>query len=206
MIQLDPSKDWGPPLHELTRICNAVGCKVVLSHELHDGTRAYEIECPGHQAKVNLLATLAEYDARDPDIILIGEKIASAAGGEPEDIAALVQKFVQANVRFLPEPRGKFQPTGRTLALGVGDCDCSARATMALLRAAGLRAGLQTLGTPPRHVAAAVQLGGSWRWLDTSIAALPGEHPVAAAKRLGLTVRSDITGEGQLGQQGDKER
>jgi hypothetical protein len=180
------------------RIARHSGCVIEIGEQLHDGTRSYEVKCPSHAAKVQLLANLAEYDSRDPEIVRLSEKIASVGNGEPEKIAALVHAFVRDGVAHLPEPREKFQPTGRTLALGIGDCDDTARAVYALAKGAGLRPALLTLGDPPRHVAAGIQLGGVWRWADASLPARFGEHPIAAAKRLGLKVREDL----QMGQAG----
>lgn len=200
MIDTRSDRDWGPDPTTLTQIARRSGCVVELAQTLHDGTRAYELSCPSHAAKVQLLANLAEYDSKDPEIIRLSEKLAALGNGDQERIAAIVHAFVRDGVAHTLEPREKFQPTGRTLALGIADCDDSARAIYALAKGAGLRPGLLTLGDPPRHVAAAVQLGGVWRWMDASLAANFGEHPIAAAKRLGIKVRQDLT---QLGQASD---
>ena len=196
MIDTSTDRDWGPDPNTLAVIARRCGCVVQLGRTLHDGSMAYELQCPSHEAKVRLLAALADYDSKHPEIMRLAEKLAASANGEPWAVAQTIHAFVRDGVRHTPEPREKFQPTGRTLALGIGDCDDTARAVMALLKAAGLRGGLLTLGKPPRHVSAAVQLGGGWRWLDASLAARAGEHPLAAAKRLGLKVRQDLT---QLG-------
>jgi transglutaminase-like putative cysteine protease len=195
---IDPYKDWGPDPGTLAQIARRSGCVVELAHELHDGTRAYELKCPSHAAKVQLLANLADFDAKDPDIMRLAERLASIADGDPERTAAIVHAFVRDGVRFVSEPREKFQPTGRTLSLGIADCDDSARAVYALAKGAGLRPSLMTLGDPPRHVSAAIQLGGNWRWADASLAAYLGEHPIAAAKRLGLKVRGELADLGQV--------
>ncbi len=202
MIDTSTDRDWGPDPNTLAVIARRCGCVVQLSQTLHDGSMAYELRCPSHEAKVRLLAALADYDSKHPEIIRLAEKLAASADGQPWQIAQTIHAFVRDGVRHLPEPREKFQPTGRTLALGIGDCDDTSRAVMALLKAAGLRGGLLTLGKPPRHVSAAVQLGGGWRWLDASLAARAGEHPLAAAKRLGLKVRQDLS---QLGQANGKD-
>jgi hypothetical protein len=200
VIDTSHDRDWGPSPDELLKIARASGCVVELSRTLGDGTIAHEVKCPSHQAKVKLLASLAEYDSKHPELIRLAEKLSALGDGEPWKIAQIVHAFVRDGVKHLPEPREKFQPTMRTLALGIGDCDDTARAVMALLRASGIKAGMLTLGDPPTHVAAGVQLGGAWHWLDASLAALPGEHPLAAAKRLGLKVRPDLA---QLGAPGD---
>ena len=199
MINPRQDADWGPNPTELLQIARKSGCVVELEHGLSDGTKAYELKCPSHQAKVRLLANLAEYDSKHPEIMRLGERLAELGGGDPAKVAAVIHAFVRDGVKHTLEPREKFQPTGRTLSMGIADCDDSARAVLALLRAAGLRGGLLTLGDPPRHVAAAVKLADGFHWLDASIAANPGEHPIKAAQRLGIKVRPDLTGE--LGQQ-----
>lgn len=204
MIDTSHDRDWGPSPSELTAIARKSGCVVELGDRLNDGTLAYELRCPSHAAKVRLLANLAEYDSLQPEVIRLAERLAALGDGDQWKIAQIIHAFVRDGVRFLPEPREKFMPTMRTLALGFGDCDDTSRATMALLRAAGLRGGLLTLGNPPRHVSAAVQLKGTWEWLDASLDAMPGEHPLAAAKRLGLTIRPEL--QGQLGQPSDDKR
>jgi hypothetical protein len=203
VIDTDPDRDWGPSPNELAQLARRCGCVVELSQTLGDGSTAYELKCPNHPAKVRLLAELAEYDSKHPEVIRLAEKLAALGDGDPWTIAQIVHAFVRDGVRHLPEPREKFQPTMRTLALGIGDCDDTSRAVMALLRAAGLRGGLLTLGNPPRHVSAAIQLQGNWRWLDASLAARPGEHPITAAKRLGLSVRQDLSQLGQAGGDND---
>jgi hypothetical protein len=60
------------------------------------------------------------------------------------------------------------------------------------MRAAGLRAGLATLGKPPTHVAVAVELGGKWLWAEPTVrGAQLGEHPRAAIRRT-LAERPDL--------------
>ena len=191
----DPAR-YGPPPKAARRIARLSGCRVTKSHRLHDRTWAHRVACASHAAKVQLLANLAEYDARTPDVRRAAELAATGAKTPGEQIAALHAR-VRDGVIFTRENVETFSPTMRTLDLGMGDCDDSARALLALLRSLGFEAGLQTLpamgsGITPRHVAAQVRHGGSWRWLETTLAARPGEHPLAAARRLGVAARTDI--------------
>jgi hypothetical protein len=192
VIDTSNDRDWGPDPNTLAQIARRCGCVVQLGQTLHDGSRSWELSCPTHAAKVRLLASLAEYDSKDPELIRLAEKLASLGNGEPWKIAQVIHAFVRDGVAHLPEPREKFQPAMRTLALGIGDCDDTSRAVLALLRAAGLRGGLLTLGNPPRHVAAAVKMPNGFQWLDASLPARAGEHPIAAARRLGIKVRPDL--------------
>jgi transglutaminase-like putative cysteine protease len=175
------------------------GCSVVGSMRLADGSIAQRGECSDHQAKLRLLANLAEWEALSvPDVRRRAEQIVSSAGARTalDQIAAL-HRYVRDRVTFTVEPVETFTSTMRTLEHGLGDCDDSARALLALLRSLGHNAGLMVLpdpssGKPPEHVAAAVRIDGRWHWLETSIAAEPGEHPLDAAARLGITARPEL--------------
>jgi hypothetical protein len=181
---------------ETRAIVDAAGCRIVERVELYDGHHAFEIDCGTHGHKVDLLGALAEADADLPDVRRIAEDVTAGATTDAERARALHQ-FVKDRVSFVKEKRETFSPTLRTLEIGQGDCDDSARALMALLRAMDLPARLETLpsrasGEVPLHVAAQAQLGGRWVWLETSIDALPEEHPLAAAKRLGISTRAEL--------------
>lgn len=196
--------DYGPSPDELREICRAVGCRLKSVSQAHDGAHIYQIECKSHGAKVQLLAALAWYDATSErsggHVRRIAEEVIRYIGAhtEEEQIAAL-HAFVRDTVRFQHEHVETFQHTIRTLEVGMGDCDDTARALAALLFSVGYEAGLDTLkdsSGEPVHVAAVVQLGGAWRWLETTIAARPGEHPTEAARRLGIATRSDLVSSG----------
>ncbi len=185
-------RHYGPSAAELGRICAATGCELRGVEQVFDGTPAYNIECHTVENKVRLLATLAEYDARTADVRRLAERVAQLTKGEPWPTICALHAAVRDSVRHIGEVRETFSPTMRTLELGIGDCDDSARALMALLRALGFKAGLRTLGTPPKHVACVVWHDGAWRWLETTIQAYPGEHPIAARDRLKPRGRSDL--------------
>lgn len=188
---------YGPDPDEAKKIAKASGCSVARSERLHDGSWAHEVNCRSHAAKVRFLANLAEYDSRLPDIRRLAERVAAGAPNARAQ-AARLQQFVQKAVTFTKEPRETFSPTWRTLEHGLGDCDDSSRATLALARSLGLTAGLRTIPelgqAVPTHVAAVLKDGAEWIWLEASIPARFGEHPQHAARRL-KAERPDLAGQ-----------
>ncbi len=181
---------------ETKRVVRGAGCRVLEHVDLYDGGVAFEIDCGTHRRKVDLLGALAELDAELPDVRRIAEDATAGLRVDGARAAALHQ-FVKDQVAFVKEKRETFSPTLRTLDIGQGDCDDSARVMMALLRALDIPARLETLptrdtGKVPLHVAAQVQLDGEWHWLETSIDATAGEHPLRAAKRLGIGTRPEL--------------
>ncbi len=187
---------YGPPPSIARRIARLSGCRVVRTHHLHDGSCAFSIRCRNHRAKVRLLVNLAEYDAHTPDVRRAAE-LAVAGARTPEAQIAALHRRVRDGVTFTKEINETFSPTMWTLDARLGDCDDTARALVALLRSLGFTAGVQTIPPyesrrPPVHVAALVNHGGRWHWLETSIAARPGEHPLEAARRLGIRTRPEL--------------
>jgi len=151
-----------------------VGGRVVRRSRLWSGREATEIVVPHHRARLSLLASLARWDARRPRVIELARSLAGRAGGSDEHIARALHRYI----------RELFRSTERTLVERYGDCDDSARALLALCLAAGLRAGLATTGTPPRHVAVVVRVGARWLWAEPTIRdAQLGEHPLSAVRR-----------------------
>lgn len=171
-------------------------CRVLRSVALPDGEPAWEAACDSHDEKVQLLADLAEQDARRPEVRRMMEIIASMPEPAGLSYPRLVQWWVQENIAFVPELRETFTDAVTMLRVRMGDCDDHARLVYALLRSIGARMKLATLGRPPIHVAAVIQLDdGRWRWLETTVpGARFGEHPVAAARRLGVRVRPELRG------------
>lgn len=179
---------------ETERIIRRAGCRVRRRVSLYDGATAFEVDCPSHARKVRLLGDLAEADADLPDVRRIAEDVAAGARSDAER-AELLHAFVRDRVAFVKEKREIFAPTLRTLETGMGDCDDSARALLALLRSLDMPARLKTLpegSDEPLHVAAQALIDGRWEWLETSIAANAGEHPLAAARRLGIRTRPEL--------------
>ena len=182
---------WGPGRKELDTIAARAGCRVTATSELPGGRRAYDVSCRSGPARVRLLVELARADAMTPQVRRIAEAVAGAVGGGERETAAALHKLVRDGVRFARERRETFSPTMWTLAIGIGDCDDSARALAALLWSIGYRVRFATLGDPATHVAAQVKLAGRWHWAETTLAAQLGEHPIAAARRL-RAARGDI--------------
>lgn len=188
------AEDYGPSLDELQELARMVGCRVDRTYRAHDGVPIYEMSCNGHREKVALLALLATYDAQDGRVRRIAEEVASHGEGQRGRLEAL-HAFVRDGVEYVDEPVETFQHTLRTIELGIGDCDCTARALAALAYSLGYSVGLATLDDEngdPHHVAAVVELDGEWLWLETTIAAELGESPLDAAARLGIATRPDL--------------
>jgi transglutaminase superfamily protein len=163
-------------------------------------------------AAARLLATLAEQDAADPfvrawalDILraCTGRKGLTLSGPNmPPDLrdyyARCVHGNVQAQIKFLPEPRETFQSARETIEAGAGDCDDHARLVHALMRAGGLHSRLHFFAKDkqPVHVTDKVRLSnGAYSWAETTIPAEFGEEPFAAyrrLRRLGLVQREEF--------------
>ncbi|NUO51550.1 MAG: hypothetical protein HOV80_22060 [Polyangiaceae bacterium] len=147
---------------------------------------------------VPLLARRATRDARTPFVRKLAARLTRGATGELA--AARLLAGVQARVRFVRDASERygvdtFTPAKTTWLRGYGDCDDSAPLLAALGLASGLPAELVAMspdGDPdPSHVAA--KLAGIWT--ETTLRARVGEHPYAAARRLGvLRARDDLRG------------
>lgn len=181
-----------PTRAELGAMCRRAGCRIVEERE-----GSIVLGCDSHRAKVKFLDELARHGGTRCTVVRnVVELVAAEHGGGWGLICAL-HALVRDGVENLGEPVEMFSPAARTLALGVGDCDDQAIALQALLIAAGFRAAPDVLppwssGRPPTHVAPRVHFGGRWLWLEPTIDAEPGEPPLVAARRLGVTDRGDI--------------
>jgi len=179
--------DW----RAIRKIVIRCRCTVTGLGPTGDGQWWAKVSCPSHQARVYLLLELGERDARDPRIRRRAENVVACAGAITNaERAAALQSHVSSVVRFTPELVEQFTPAWRTLQIGMGDCDDSARSLYALGRSLGLDVALQTLPEKltrkdPFHVAAIFYLNGSWTWADASLPAELGEHPLRAAERIG---------------------
>lgn len=165
------------------------------------GPRVYgKVECPDGWAAARYLLASSLSDAATPSARDLALQLRAEAG--PDDLAYIrrVFDFVKQSVRFVREQGEVFARADVTLNAGAGDCDDHARVVYALLRAGGVPAALAFLYKPgeqgPRHVVALARHDGKWVWLETTIDAGLGEHPYAAATRLGLlNARADIAKE-----------
>ncbi len=156
--------------------------------------------CPDGWGAARFLVAQAAADARTAGARVLALELRRAASSDLA-FARAVFGYVRDRVQFVREPGEVFARADYTLASGGGDCDDHARVVYALLRAGGLPARLNFLfrqgDRGPRHVVAQALLPGlGWTWLETTAAANFGEHPYAAARRLGIIdARQDIASE-----------
>jgi transglutaminase-like putative cysteine protease len=185
---------------ELAQAAHAAGCRVLAHRELRDGSHSWpvvELECGDNANAIRFLDRAATLDAGDTLVRDLALRMRGVHGGELATAKA-IQAFVRSAVRFVREARETFQHTLYTLRRRAGDCDDHARAVAALARAAGLRA--HVVGVPNArgqvgHVAPMIAAAGKKWWAETTVDARFGEHPRAAARRLGITSRPDIWSE-----------
>ncbi len=180
----------------LQRAANRSGCRV-----LSMGTRSTSLgqyvtarlACPHGWAGAALLSALAEEDAATAGARDAALELRRAHPGDDGFARAVFE--AAKRLRFDREAGEVFAMGSYTWDAGGGDCDDHARAVVALLRAGGLPARIAYLHAPgrePSHAVAQVWLDGSgWTWLESTLDARMGEHPIAAARRLGK-VRSDL--------------
>jgi len=164
-------------------------------------SRLWTCETPWDWA--GLLCHLARHDERDLAVRMLANAFVDVPHLEQP---AAVLEWVQQNIQYVDdtppvklrewlrrlqvgrpgEPFERFAGPARTLALGTGDCDDSARLVRAVLRSLGHRCRLVFVGSTsvPWHVTAAIRQGDGWYWLDASLAARPGEHPLKAKERI----------------------
>jgi hypothetical protein len=193
----------GEELAALRRAAARGGCTVVRSsvQPTSTGPRVIgSVMCPDGWGAARMLLAAAAEDAQTAGARDLALELRAGAPSD-EAFARAVFDHVRAGVAFVREPGEVFGSSSYTLALGGGDCDDHARIVYALLRAGGLPARLAFLfksrRAGPSHVVAQAYAGGAWRWLETTIAARFDEHPIAAARRLGLLgARGDVAAEG----------
>lgn len=155
------------------------------------------LECGDGWAAARLLVALATEDAATGYVRGLARALGAGRVSDLEYVAR-VSLFVRGAVRFEREVGELFVAPRELLAARVGDCDDHARLVYALLVAGGVPARLAFLarGRVPLHVAAQAWIasagGGAWEWVETTVDADVGEHPIAAARRTGA-LRRDIT-------------
>lgn len=165
---------------------------------------AGNVVCGDGWGAARLLLALADEDARTRGAKNLAADIRRRAPSD-EAFARAIHAFVLQRVRFARETGEIFQSGAYTLTHGFGDCDDHFRVAYALAVAGGLRAQLGLLHhgddassdmQGPAHAAAILCPAGECAWAETTVPAFYGEHPIAAARRLGLaTERSDIASE-----------
>jgi transglutaminase-like putative cysteine protease len=190
---------------ELAASAVRAGCRVLARTTLDDGSVTWpvlELDCGDNAHAIRFLNEAAAHDTSMAEVRDLSLRIRDA---HPDARAFLeaVQAFVKAAVRFVREARETFQHTLYTLRRRAGDCDDHARAVAALALAGGETA--RIVGVPNAHgkvghVATAVFVDGRWCWAETTIDARFGEHPRAAARRLGIGhARPDIWSDRRAG-------
>ena len=177
-------------------VARAPGCAIRDLREVGGRSRGV-VECVDGWAAGRLVLALGCEDARAPWAAELAAALRER-GRTDWEFADAIRAYLRSRVRFQREPEGRelFQGGRYTLALGEGDCEDHARIVYALARAGGLSARLAFLhrGGDPTHVAAQVLIDGAPVWIETTIAAELGEHPIEAGRRLGiLSSRGDIT-------------
>jgi transglutaminase-like putative cysteine protease len=153
------------------------------------------ISVPSSYASFLMLQLLAKEDVGDPMVRDVALSIRANAGHRADEFGAAVQRWVQQNIAYVRETHEMFQDAAYSLSVRAGDCDDHGRLVYALCEAAGYTARIMPLFKAEREVAHAVaqiKVGDKWCWVETTIAANFDEHPIAAARRLGLGARSDI--------------
>lgn len=161
----------------------------------------------------SLLIEGADADSADPVVqawayeILRQTAAAIGDAGGPRVSPALrdaaaraIQKSVQQWIRFVQEPKEKFQAARVTMRTREGDCDCQARLVAALAGALGIPWDLVFFEgwdpvagqNVPIHAVTKLQdSDGTWQWAETTLAAEYGEEPYAALARLGADLPDD---------------
>jgi hypothetical protein len=201
VIVYGPSPD--AEARALRRAAARCGCTVreLATRETTTGPRAVgRVDCPDGWAAARMLVALAVEDARQPwarDVALALRRNAPS----DEAFARAVQAFVKDRVRFVREAGEVFQGGAYTLESGGGDCDDHARLAMAIALAGGLPSAMAFLHhgglrSSPTHAAVQLCPGNVCSWAETTVDAAFGEHPLAAAIRLGLVnERQDLARE-----------
>lgn len=162
------------------------GCRRVARQRLIDGGVGELWDCESIPAKVKLAERLALADSTNQNVRRLAERICAGARSALDQQRRL-QRWVQVRVVYTRENPEQFTRAPTLIETLAGDCDDSGALLVSLLTAMGHKARLRGMRTPGGpHVCCQVWARGKWRWLETIIQAEPGEHPVDAARRLGV--------------------
>lgn len=169
--------------------------------DTHAGRRAIgRVDCPDGWAAARMLLAASLEDAQTPGARDLALALRSSAPDD-EAFARAVHAFVKDRVAFVREAGEVFQNGSYTLATAAGDCDDHARLVYAIAAAGGLPAVMGFLHhggarSSPTHAAAQLCPDRQCAWAETTVDAAFGEHPLAAAERLGLVhARQDLARE-----------
>lgn len=159
---------------------------------------AAAFDCADGWASARLLLVLSKQSVADPRVQRFAAAIRAVAGADDDTAARMIHAYVQSRVEFVREDVETFSGAGWLLdeigrrGMAQGDCDCMAQLVYATATAAKVPVVMVVLAgqddNEPRHVLC--KMNG--QWAETTIAATFGEHPVAAAARLGVKARPDL--------------
>lgn len=181
---------------DVATIAEDQGCEVVAYQSQIDGSIAVRLDCPTQQAKINLLCALGRYDGWwFPDVLLQARRIVERSPADDCSRLAAIQQWVQTHIAFCDEGQETFPSALRMLLTPIGDCDDHTLLVIALASTLGYEMSCEAFPAPdPSHVAAIARVDSEWLWMETTVPARLGEHPIDACRRLGITMRDDIDG------------
>jgi len=187
------------PREDIQRAIAGTGC-VLRPDPASGGMLA--IDCPTFEARAELVDIFAWRDAYyDGDLHLLAREITRRCPPDAESFARTIHAEVRDRIRFVEECGDKIQESLVTWNLAAGDCDCHARLVLALLRSLKIQAclvgflvdGAGSVGGPEvKHAAPTWErTPGDFVWMETTLPARFGEHPLDAAERL-FVQREDL--------------
>lgn len=186
------------PREELRAIVAGTGCRV----REDSATGGLMVDCPSYAARARMLDARAWADALyDPAVRMLALAITRDLPElDAESIARTVHAAVRDRVRYVGEAGELIQDPIVTWEMAAGDCDCQTRLVLGLLRSLGVGAALVGFevdgtglgGVEVRHACPTWERGpGDLVWMETTLPARFGEHPLDAAERLGAQ-RTDL--------------
>jgi transglutaminase-like putative cysteine protease len=189
------------PREEIQAAIEHTGCRV-RSDPARGGMVA--IDCPTYEARAALVDAMAWRDAfQDGAVRLLALDLTRdlASLADHEGVARRIHAAVRDRVRYCGEAGDVIQDPIVTWELAAGDCDCVSRLILALLRALGVKGALCAFlvdggegggGPEVRHACATWERGpDDFVWLEATLPAEFGEHPMDAAARL-YSDRTDL--------------
>ena len=153
-----------------------------------------ELEFRDNPNAVQFLNGLARLDSTYEPFLTLGAKFVETQRRQNLTRLALackVHDFCKTILRYQPESEETFRSPAITLSMGAGDCDEHAVLLVTLALASGLEAECVGVSIRPGQGISHVCATAEGYWAETTIDARFGEHPIAAAKRLGI-LRSDL--------------
>jgi hypothetical protein len=163
--------------------------------------KCIDVECRDNQETIDLLNLLAEDDAKHGAVTkafagAIG-RWATRAAGLGGNLAAAdglyareCHRVVRDQITYSDDTSQVLRSSDVTLQRGSGNCVNSARLIASLCHVRGIPAEAVPFEIYPdegiTHTATRIWHDGAWHWAEATIPAEYGEHPIAAAHRLGV--------------------